>query len=151
VTRILRGIWAALIWIFLLMIPIQFYLAGHGAMEGAHAADKGIAVMKTAWDPHAGFGTLMLLVSLVIVLVALAARPGSRLLGMTAGLFVFMVIQFLLPNLNDSASTRWIAALHGVNALVVTGLAIMLAMRSRPYLPFVRSGEAAPESVAGQS
>ena len=85
-TRILRGIWAVLIWIFLLMIPIQFYLAGHGAMEGAHAADKGIAVMKTAWDPHAGFGTLMLLVSLVIVLVALAARPGSWLLGMTAGL-----------------------------------------------------------------
>ena len=62
-----------------------------------------------------------------------------------------MVIQFLLPNLNDSASTRWIAALHGVNALVVTGLAIMLAMRSRPYLPIVGSGEAAPESVAAQS
>ena len=50
------------------MIPIQFYLAGHGAMEGADAADKGIIPMKSGWDPHVAFGTLMLLVALLILL-----------------------------------------------------------------------------------
>lgn len=134
-----RRIWAGIIWIFVIMIPIQFYLAGHGAMEGAHAADNSIVPMKSGWDPHAVFGTLMLLVSLLILLAALAARPPRRLVGMSAGLLLFMIIQILLPNLNDSASTRWIAALHGVNALVVTGVAIGLAVRTMSYLPF-RSG-----------
>ncbi len=133
---ILRTVWAALIWLFVIMIPVQFYLAGHGAMEGAHAADKAIAPMKTGWDPHMAFGTLMLLVSLLILLAALASRPPGRLLGMSIGLFGLMVIQLLLPGFNDAASTRWIAALHGVNALLLTGLAIGLLIRTRPYWPF---------------
>ena len=62
---------------FAIRLPMQFYLAGHAAMEGAHAADKRILVMKTAWDPHAGFRTLMLLASLLILLAAVAARPAG--------------------------------------------------------------------------
>lgn len=134
-SRIAGSIWVILLWLFLLMIPVEFYLAGHGAMDGAHAAHKAVVGMKTAWDPHSFFGTLMLLLSLLTLLVALLARPPRRLLLFNAGLFVFMVIQFLLPLLNGSASTRWLAALHGVNALVVTGLAIMLTIRSFAYGP----------------
>jgi Family of unknown function (DUF6220) len=134
-TRVLRSIWAVLIVLFVVMIPIQFYLAGHGAMEGAHAADKGIGVMKTAWDPHSAFGSLMALVSLLILLAGLAARLPRRLLIFTTALFVFMIIQLVLPGFNDSASTRWISALHAVNALIVTGLAIMLVIRGWPYFP----------------
>lgn len=145
--RALQATWAILIWLFVIMIPIQFYLAGHGAMEGAHAADKSIPVMNTAWDPHVGFGSLMLLVSLLALVVVLAARLPAPFIGMTTGLFAAMVVQFILPLLNDSASTRWIAALHGVNALIVTGLAIGLAMRSRPYLPFVSGNVPAEEQT----
>src|SRR5207248_4631729 len=108
------SIWAVLILIFVVMIPIQFYLAGHGAMEGAHAADKGIGVMKTAWDPHSAFGSLMALVSLLILVAGLAARLARRLLILTIALFVFMIIQLVLPGFNDSVSTRWISALHAV-------------------------------------
>ncbi len=148
-TNALRSIWATLIVLFIVAIPVQFYLAGHGAMEGAHAADKSIAVMKNAWDPHTALGTLMLLVSLLILLVALAARLPRPVLGHTAGLFVSMVVQFVLPLLNDSASTRWIAALHALNALLVTGLAFMLLVRARPYLPIGRSTrEGAPAGPA---
>ncbi|HZT96461.1 MAG TPA: DUF6220 domain-containing protein [Chloroflexota bacterium] len=148
--RAFRVVWASLIWLFVIMVPIQFYLAGHGAMEGAHAADKKITPMKTGWDPHIAFGTIMVLVALLVLLAALASRPTRRLLGMSAGLFVFMIIQFVLPFFNDSAGTRWIAALHGVNALIVTGLAIGLLIRTRPYWPFakpsaqVAAGGAAP-------
>lgn len=148
-TNALRSIWALLILLFVVAIPVQFYLAGHGAMEGAHAADKSITVMKTAWDPHTSLGTLMLLLSLLILLVALAARVPRPVLGITAGLFVSMVVQFVLPLLNDSASTRWIAALHGVTALIVTGLALRLLMSAWQYLPFGRSthGDVGPATM----
>ncbi len=143
----LRSIWAVLVVLFVVAIPVEFYLAGHGAMEGAHAADKSVTIMKTAWDPHTGLGTLMLLVSLLILLVALAARLPRPVLGITAGLFVSMVVQFVLPLLNDSASTRWIAALHAVTALIVTGLAFMLLARARPYLPIGRSTREGAETA----
>ncbi|HZU11605.1 MAG TPA: DUF6220 domain-containing protein [Chloroflexota bacterium] len=146
-TRALRAMWALLIWLFVLAIPVQFYLAGHGAMEGAHAADKSIKVMPMAWDPHAALGTLMGLLAILIVLVALAGRVPQPLLGLSALLLVFMVIQFFLPFFNDSAATRPVAALHAVNALVVTGLAIMLAVRSRQYLPWANR-RPAPEGMA---
>lgn|GEM_PF-3715602 len=149
--RAFRVVWASLIWLFMIMIPIQFYLAGHGAMEGAHAADKGIRPMKTGWDPHASFGTIMLLVSLLVLLAALPARPTRRLLGMSVALFVFMVIQFVLPFFNDSAGTRWVAAFHGVNALIVTGLAMGLIIRTRPYWPFTKSEAAEAEAGAAMT
>jgi hypothetical protein len=147
-TDVLRSIRAVLIWIFLILIPVQFYLAGHGAMEGAHAADKNVPVMSTAWDPHVAIGTIMSLIAVLILLVTFAARPGRRPLIFTGAFFVAMLIQFFLPFLNDSASTRWLAALHGVNALVVTGLAIGLAVRSRADLPVVGERlETAPTDV----
>jgi Family of unknown function (DUF6220) len=156
-TRALRSIWSVLLTLFLAMIPIQFYLAGHGAMEGSnvatHVGDKGIhisrTIMSTAWDPHAIFGTLMLLVSLLILLVAFGARLPRRLLGMTAGLFVLMVIQaIVLGAFNDSSSTRWIAAIHPVNALLIIGLAISLMVRGREYSPIARVRSMSGEPVA---
>lgn len=125
-------------------------LSGRARRHGGCARGRqGDLRYEDRWDPHAAFGTLMLLVSLLILLAAFAARPGRPLLGMTAGLFVFMVIQFFRPFLNDSASTRWVAALHGANALIVTGLAIMLVIRSRPYWLFAGSrAQAHPRTAA---
>jgi hypothetical protein len=142
-TSALRSIWAVLMLLFVILIPIQFYLAGHGAMEGAHAASKSIVGMKTAWDPHSALGDIMLLLSLLCLLAALAARLPGRLLQMAGGLFVFMIIQLVLAQLNGSASTRWLAAVHGVTALVVTGLAVSLVIRSRPYWPIAASNTTA--------
>jgi Family of unknown function (DUF6220) len=151
--KALRSVWASLIWLFVVLVPIQFYLAGHGAMEGAYSSDKAtagkpIVVMTGAWDPHVILGTLMLLISLLTLLFALAGRLPRRLLAFTGALFVLMIIQYILPLFYDSASTRAIAALHAVNALLVTGLAIDLAIRSRPYFPIARfsvePGEPAP-------
>jgi hypothetical protein len=142
--RVLRSIWASFIWLFIVLIPIQFYLAGHGAMEGAYSAGKAgdkhrvLTVMSGAWDPHRGLGDVMSLLAILILIVGLAAQLPRRLLGFTSVFFVFMLIQFILPQLLDSSSTRWIAALHGVNALIVTGMAIGLGIRARPYLPIAR-------------
>jgi hypothetical protein len=123
-----------LAWLFVILIPIQFYLAGHGAFEYHNTAAK---ARTDAWGAHAGVGDLMLLISLLALLVALAGRLPRRLLIFAGALFVFMVIQLLLAvAFGDNTSTRWIAALHPVNALIVTGLGGMLAVRARQYLPF---------------
>jgi hypothetical protein len=132
-TEVLRSIWAVLIWLFLVMIPIQFYLAGHGAFEFHTHSLTG---REDAWGPHAAFGTIMALVTLLALVFALAGRLPRRILMFSGALFVFMIIQLILAGFGDSSSTRWIAALHPVNALIVTGLGIMLAMRARPFLPF---------------
>jgi hypothetical protein len=154
--NVLRSIWASLIWIFIILIPVQFYLAGHGAMEGAHAADKAsesppvfIHVMPTAWDPHVAVGTIMALIVLLSLILALAARLPRNLIVFNVWFFVVMLIQYILPFFNDSAGTRPIAALHVVNALVVTGMAIGLGIRARQYLPIARFRAAADVPGAG--
>lgn len=132
-TGVLRSIWAVLIWLFLVMIPVQFYLAGHGAFEFHNASSTG---REDAWAAHAAFGSIMALVTLLALVFALAGRLPRQILIFSGLLFVFMIIQLILAGFGDSSSTRWIAALHPVNALIVTGLGIMLAMRARPFLPF---------------
>jgi cytochrome b561 len=124
------------------MIPIQFYLAGHGAMEAAYSVEKPAPLMKTAWDPHVAFGTIMALIAILILLTGLAARPTRQLTWMSIGLFLAMLVQFILPFFAETSPGRAIAALHAVNALVVTGLAIMLVIRARAYLPFTSRANA---------
>lgn len=131
-TRVFRSIWSVLAWLFLIGIPVQFYLAGHGAFSYHLTAASGRA---DAWNAHAAFGTLLALISLLVLLTAFAARLPGLLLRLSGALFFFMIVQLLLAGFGDSGSTRWIAALHPVNGLIVTGLGIMLAIRARAYLP----------------
>jgi cell division protein FtsW (lipid II flippase) len=134
-TRIFRPTWATLIWLALILIPVQFYLAGHGAFEFHNASS---AAREDAWGAHAAVGTLIGLFVLLALLAAFAARLPRRLLTMTGVLFVLMLVQMVLAGFGDSSSTRWFAALHPVNALILTGVTIMLAVRARPFLPIAR-------------
>lgn len=138
-TRIFRPIWAILTWLVVLMIPVQFYLAGRGAFAFHQAARS---AREDAWAAHAIFGTLIGLVVLLALLTALAARLPRRILGLTGLLFVLMLVQMVLAGFGDSASTRWLAAVHPMNALFLTGIAIMLAVRARAYLPGFLGGRA---------
>jgi len=58
-----------------------------------------------------------------------------------------MILQYVLARLGDSVSTRFIAALHPLNALAITGLTIGLVILSRPYLPIARFRPAATENT----
>jgi hypothetical protein len=143
-TRITRPIWAILTWLVVLMIPIQFYLAGRGAFAFHQAA---ASAREDMWGPHALFGTLIGLVVLLALLIGLAARLPRRLLGFTALLFVLMLVQMVLAGFGDSASTRWLAAVHPVNALLLTGVAVILALGARAYLPRFLGGRAGDQQA----
>jgi hypothetical protein len=130
--RIFRPVWAILTWLVILMIPVQFYLAGHGAFAFHDAA---ASAREDAWGAHALVGTLIGVAVLLALLAGFAARLPRRLLGLTGLLVVLMLVQMVLAGFGDSASTRWLAAVHPVNALILTGVAIMLVIRARAYLP----------------
>jgi hypothetical protein len=147
-TRIFRPTWAILTWLVVLMIPVQFYLAGQGAFAFHEATASS---RDDAWAAHAAFGSLIGLVVILVLLTGLAARLPRRLLGMTGLLFVLMLVQVALAGFGDSASTRWLASVHPVNALLVTGVAVSLAIRGRAYLPRALGGKAAePETQSGR-
>jgi hypothetical protein len=143
-TRAFRSIWALLTWLVVIMIPVQFYLAGQGAFAFHDAA---ASAREDAWGAHAIFGTLIGLAVLLALLSGLAARLPRRLLGLTGLLFVLMLVQMVLAGFGDSSSTRWLAAVHPVNALILTGVAIMLVIRSRAYLPRALGGTAPSDQV----
>lgn len=130
-----RSTWVTIIYLFIILIAIQFYLAGHGAFEFHNATAAG---RDAGWDPHRTLGDIMVLLSLLQLLLALAARLPRGLLIRAVGLFVLMVLQFVLAQLGDSVSTRFIAALHPLNALAITGLVIGLVIESRPFSPIPR-------------
>jgi hypothetical protein len=131
----LRITWMLVVLIFLLLIPVQFYLAGHGAFEFHNSTASG---RDASWDPHRALGNLLLLISLLQLLLALAARLPRPLLFRAVGLFVLMIVQYVLAQLGDSVSTRWLAAFHAVNALAITGAAIGMVLEGRSYLPIAR-------------
>jgi hypothetical protein len=145
-TRGARSAWAILVWLVLVMLPIQFYLAGYGAFSFTHGTTT---AHDNDWGAHAAFGTIIGLVILLTLIAGLASRLPRQLTGMTVGLFVLFIVQFALGVVGDSASL--LAALHPVNALLITGLTMSLALRARAYLPFDRFRSGAEIDTAAPS
>jgi hypothetical protein len=113
ITRIFQG----LAWLVVVGLVIQFYLAG-AALFGA-----------TTFQPHRAFGDGLAAAILLLLVAAVLARPGRRLLGLAAGLTVLTVVQLLLPSLRGGLP--WVAALHVVNALALAAVAVSIACAPR--------------------
>ena len=118
--RILRLIHVALAWIFVAAILYQVYLAGSSIANLGGSGD---------FATHIEFGyTAIGIASLATLLSALAARLG-RTQGLLALLaLVDYIVQTILPSFK--ADSPAIAALHPVNALVLFGLALVIARRA---------------------
>jgi hypothetical protein len=105
--------------VYVVAIVVQVFLAG------AAIANLGGSGNFTT---HVDFGyTWLGIVSLVLVVTALAARRPRRDVGVVLGILVLYVIQTLLPTFRTS--TPALAALHPVNALLLFGLAAWYARR----------------------
>ena len=130
-TRLFQG----LAWLVLAGLVVQFYLAG-AALFGA-----------MTFQPHRTLGSLLAVAVLLLLVLALVARPGPHLVGLTALLAGLTVVQVLLPSLRTGLP--WVAALH---ALVAVGIAAQAAAIARaPGRATVASPSAATPAVVGSS
>jgi hypothetical protein len=112
-TRTLQG----LAWLVEGGLAIEFYLAG-AALFGA-----------TTFQPHRALGISLAVAILLLLVVALIARPGRRVVGLAAALTALAIVQILLPSLRGGLP--WVAALHVVNAMALAVLTVSIARASR--------------------
>jgi len=131
-TRLFQG----LAWLVLGGLVLQFYLAG--------AAMFGVVPLQ----PHRTLGHLLTVAVLLLVVLALVARPGRRLVGLTVLLASLTVVQVLLPSLRTGLP--WVAAFHVVVAVGLTALAAAVA-RGQPRRPMAHRPETAGRAAAEQA
>jgi hypothetical protein len=94
---------------------VQFALAAFGAFRSLDGDQKG-------YGAHMAVGYVVALVSLLVLVAALIARPDQRTLIMAIVLFVVAgPIQPALPELAKN-NGAWIGALHGLLGIAILGL-----------------------------
>lgn len=113
--RYLHVAFAVLAWIFVATIVIQVFLIGLGLFDD-----------PSFQETHRDFGyTGVGIAAIALLIVALAARPGRRLLGAVVVLFVLYLVQTSLPEFRDSYPA--VAAVHPVLAMALFVLALQIA------------------------
>ena len=118
--RSARVIHAVLAWALVVAVVIQVFLAGLAIANLGGSGD---------FDFHIEFGyTWVGLIALASLISALVARPGRQHLLWVTAVFVDYIIQTLLPGLKSVSPA--FGALHPVNALLLFGLAVIVARRA---------------------
>jgi hypothetical protein len=114
---------------FLLLGVAQIFLAGLGVFS---LQDKTLAGAggDTAFAPHRAVGFSMAGVALLILVLAVIARPGARAIAGSAVLVVLTsLMQSLLAGLADNHAVY--GGLHAFDGLLILGIATYLYVRSR--------------------
>jgi hypothetical protein len=128
-TRLRRAALTGYRWLllgFLLLGAVQIFLAGLGAFRIDNLGVSG----DSAFAPHRAVGFAMAGVALVILLLALMARPGARAVIGSAVLFLLaVVVQSLLASLADN--TVLFGGLHALDGLAILTLAAFLYLAAR--------------------
>ena len=111
---------------FLVLGAVQIFLAGLGAFRIDNLGVSG----DTAFAPHRAVGFAMGGVALLILVLALIARPGVRAVIGSVLLFLLAVlVQSLLASLADN--TVWFGGLHALDGLAILGIAAFLYLAAR--------------------
>jgi hypothetical protein len=130
-----RGAGAGYRWLLLLFLVagvVQIFLAGLGVFH-LHAYGLDDPAGDSALDPHRTLGFAMGGMAILILVLALVARPGARQVVLAAVLVVqTVVLQSLLAGLGDD-SPVWggLHALDGVLAIGVAGYLYGVALVRR--------------------
>lgn len=124
-------------WVLILLIAVvvQVGFAGIGAFDVADKATAGATVDEDSFYDsftlHAILGTLIVLGSLLLFLLSLAARAGRQRILHSLGIFVLVVVQMFL-GWSGQELPEVLGFLHPVNALVIlAGLGILYQRVSR--------------------
>ncbi len=110
-----------LLLVFLVAGVVQIFLAGLGVFY-LHAYGLDAPAGDSALDPHRTLGFTMGGIAIVILVLALLARPGARAVWLAVLLVVQTdVLQSLLAGLGDDAAV-W-GGLHALDGLLALGVA----------------------------
>lgn len=117
VRRVTRSILRYLYPLYVLLVILQVFFAGEGIF-GARDKDVDIEHAKQL-DLHRDFGFFIAQPGalLLLILAVLAWFPSTRLRVLSIVLPILLIVQSILPS-----ASRWVAALHPVNAFVILGL-----------------------------
>jgi hypothetical protein len=122
-----RGAAAGYRWLLLLFLVagvVQIFLAGLGVFH-LHAYGLDDPAGDAALDPHRTLGFAMGGIAILILVLALVARPGARQVVLAAVLVLqTVVLQSLLAGLGDD-SPVW-GGLHALDGLLAIGVAAYL-------------------------
>ena len=113
---------------FLLAGVAQIFLAGLGAFR---LQDQGLAAAgDSAFAPHRALGFSMGVIALVILVLAVIARPGARAI---AGSAVLVLLTSLMQSLLAGFAENHVVfgALHALDGLLILGIAAYLYYWSR--------------------
>jgi len=118
--RAIYRFWVSLV---TLAVVLQIAFAGYGAFDTADKVDGGTVdedSFEDSFGPHIGFGYLIFLATIVLLLLSFGARGKQRILRSFA-VVVLLVIQILLAWTGGSAPYIF-GALHPLNAFIILGL-----------------------------
>ena len=109
-----------------LAVLVQIGFAGYGAFAVAKDTDGGTVNedrFEDVFGLHAGFGYLVVLLGLILLVVALIARHRIR---HTLILFGLLILQVILAWIGFEAP--WIGFFHPINAIAIAGLSGFVVM-----------------------
>ena len=104
-----------LAWLFLALIPLQFFLAGLGVLGGEDI------------ERHETLGHLLEMLVVVILLLALLAKTGRTTIIMSIVLLVLVILQSLWAN--EALDPMWLRSFHVFDASIILILAFHIAQR----------------------
>jgi Family of unknown function (DUF6220) len=125
---IVKAVYRYWAWIVFAAVCLQIGFAGYGAFFVANAVDDNPVnedKFEDGFGLHMGFGYLVVLLVLVYLLIAFAARPGKQRIIKNAVLFGLLILQVLLAWFGSAVPA--IGFFHPVNALVIAGLSGSMA------------------------
>ena len=122
--------WAALL---VLGILVQIGAAGYGAFYVAGKLDEKGDVLthkgfETGWDFHSGWGYVVFLGTVVLLVLALLARIGRPGIWWVLAVPLLTVVQVLLAWTGEEEPI--VGIFHPINALVLLGLSGSIAARA---------------------
>jgi hypothetical protein len=120
--------WTALLFVAVL---VQVGLAGYGAFSADHhGSDHGTVTHKQfdhGFGPHIALGYLIFLGTVLLLLLALLARAGRRVVLQSLTLALLVLLAVVLALLG--ADHPVVGILHPIDALAIVGAAGALAYR----------------------
>jgi hypothetical protein len=152
----LRTVYRYWVWVLFVAVIVQIGLAGYGAFNALHKADKahlddqatitlGKDTVEDGFGAHSGLGYLIGFAILALLIVSAAGGIRGRRLKLTALLFGLLLLQVILAWIGFEVPA--VGFFHPLNALLILGLTGYLAKTSN-LDDTLRGVAAAPEPLA---